>query len=139
MLRRGMNRSIRSVLVALIALAPAPALACRIWTPSAALSVLHPALPRSLPPGSVAFEVQFEHPEGGWDALFAGTRARVRRVVQGDYAGAEVIVRDRGGIRITCYDPIPNGGSGFVFGTPVGYENGVLVLQPIFASPYGNR
>lgn len=134
-----MHRSILFVVVALVALAPTPASACRIWMPSAALSVFHPALPRPLPPGAVAFDVQFEHPQGGWDALRAGARARVRRVIQGDYSGDAVIVRDREGIRITCYNPIPNGGSGFIFGMPVGYENGVLVLQPMFASPYMNR
>jgi hypothetical protein len=137
-LRRGMRRFICSI-IALAGLAATPAMACRIWTPSAALSVIHAALPQPLPPGAVAFDVQFELIDGGWSALFTGIRPRVRQVIRGNYSGDIVIVRDRAAIRVTCYDPITNGGSGIILGMPVGYENGVLVLQPIFASPYRNR
>jgi hypothetical protein len=128
-----------SIFIALAALGAAPATACRIWMPSAAVSVIHSALPQPLPQGAVAFDVQFEDPDGGWAALSTGTRARVRRVIQGNYSSDILIVRDRGGIRIMCYDPIRYEGSGLIFGMPVGYENGLLVLQPIFASPYVRR
>jgi hypothetical protein len=129
-----MRKAFLAVLLAFAGLAATPAMGCRIWMPSAAVSVIHSELPSSLPPGAMAFDVQFEEPEGSWEALFRGTRARVRRVVRGDYAGAVVIVRDRAdGVRITCYNPIrPGSGAGLVVGIPTGYENGVLVLQPIF-------
>ena len=120
------------LLALLVGAMAAPASACRTYIPSADVSVIHQELPASLPPDTLVADVQFERPDGGWPELFKGARARVRRVIQGHYSGDVVIVRDAQ-IRITCYDPIRFGGRGYILGKPVGYENGVLVLQPVFA------
>ncbi len=104
--------------------------------PSADVTVIRPELPTHLPPNAFVADVKFDHPEGGWAELFKGAHAHIRRVIQGEYRGDVVIVRDSvgpGQIRITCYDPIRFGGSGYIIGTPTGYENGLLVLQPTFA------
>jgi hypothetical protein len=130
-----MRRSIRFAFMALSAAAGTAATACRIYTPSADLAVTHAELPRQLPTGAFVAEVQFERPDRSWLELRDGARARVRRVVQGDYRGDFVIVRDTAQFRITCYNPFRNEGSGFIVGTPTGFENGILVLEPIFASP----
>jgi hypothetical protein len=127
---------LRHLLIGLTAcLAATPAPACRVYTPSADLSVLHEILPDPLPRGIFVAEIAFERPEDGWEALFKGAPARVRKMVQGRYGGERVIVRDRAALRIMCYDPIRDDGVGFLLGTPAGHENGVLVLEPIFATP----
>ncbi|HZF96281.1 MAG TPA: hypothetical protein VEZ20_15570 [Allosphingosinicella sp.] len=119
-------------LAALAGLAAAPAAACRIYNPGADLSVLHRALPPTLPPDLFVAEIEFEQPDAGWDELFSGTRARVRRLVRGHYRGGVVVVRDVEGLRIPCYPPVRDGGSGYLLATPIGFENGVLVVQPVF-------
>ena len=130
-----MRKLVLTALVAIAGLAATPVTACRIWTPSASLSVIHRTLPTPLPSGALAFDVQFAAEDRGWEVLRRGARVRVRRVIQGHYTGGTVIVRDLGdanGIRIICYEPIRYDGAGVIIGIPTGYENGILVLQPIF-------
>lgn len=136
-----MSRYISALFVALSPLAAMSADACRTYIPHADLSVIHQQLPKPLPSDLIAADVQFEDPEGGWAALSKGTRVNVRRIIQGQYSGDAVIVRDRppAGVRITCYNPIRFDGFGFIIGRPTGWESGVLVLQPVFNSPPARR
>lgn len=132
---RRMHKSILIWCALFIGMLGTPAVACRVNTPSAQVSVIHPQIPANLPTDVFVAHVQFERPDGGWDELFRGARARVTRVIQGDYLGSEIIIRDLvepNDVRITCYDPIGFGGSGYIVGKPVGYENGVPVIQPTF-------
>ena len=130
--RRNMRQPSLLLLASLIGFAASPVEACRIYTPSADLSVIHRELPRPLPADLFVFEVQFEQPGAGWAELHEGARARVRRIIQGDYSGDVLIVRDAAEIRITCYAPVRYGGLGIVLGRPVGVENGHMVLEPVF-------
>lgn len=130
-----MGKRFLLLLGSLAGLDPASAVACRIYTPGADQSVIHRELPHPLSPDLFVAEVEFEHPEAGWSELFNGTRARVRRVIQGTYRGNVVIVRDALGpdeMRITCYAPVRDGGSGIVVGRPIGSEGGLLVIKPTF-------
>jgi len=119
------------VIVALACLAATPATACRIRLPSAERSVIHSELPRNLPAGAVVADVELGSDDATWQRLNEGARVRIRRMIQGDYRGEALIVRELG-LMITCYSPFPLGRSGFVVGKPVGYENGVLVIEPIW-------
>ena len=112
-----------------------PAKACRIYTPSANLSVLHRQLPPSLPSEIFVAEVQFERPDAGWRELREGARAHVVRLIQGDYTGDVVIIRDTADLRVTCYAPVRYEGHGIILGSPVGTEGGFLVVEPIFETP----
>jgi hypothetical protein len=116
-----------------------PAEACRIYTPSANLSVIHRQLPPSLPSDVFVAEVQFEQADAGWAELREGTRARVVRVIQGNYSGEILVIRGTAEIRITCYAPVRYGGSGIVIGRPAGVEDGHMVLEPIFETPEERR
>ena len=100
--------------------------------PKADLSVIWQELPLDLPKGTFVAEVKFDDPTAGWSELNKGTRAQVIRVVQGSFKGREVIVQDTGELRITCYAPVRFGGSGYIIAKPIGYERGVLIVQPIF-------
>ncbi len=120
----------------LIGLLGAPALACRSYNPFADISVIQKQLPAELPPDAFVAQIQFYYPNGGWTELGGGARARVLRLVQGYYSGIDIIVRDHPGLRefrALCYDPIGLSGSGYLVGKPVGYENGVIVIQPAIA------
>lgn len=116
-----------------------PVGACRIYTPSADLSVIHRELPRPLPSDLFVAEVQFERSDAGWAELREGARARIKRIIQGDYSGDVLIIRDAAEIRITCYAPVGYGGAGIVVGRPVGVENGHIVLEPVFEGPRERR
>jgi hypothetical protein len=61
-----------------------------------------------------------------------GSRAHVQRLVQGLYTGKDIVVRDAATIRVACYAPVRFGGTGYIIGTPSGYENGLLVVEPFF-------
>ncbi|HEX8194281.1 MAG TPA: hypothetical protein VF552_15410 [Allosphingosinicella sp.] len=113
--------------------------ACRIYIPAADLSALHRTLPHPLPADLFVAEVQFERPDAGWNELREGTRARIERVIQGAYSGDMLIVRDSGAVRVTCYAPLRYGGAGIILGRPVGYENGQMVLEPVFEGPRQRR
>jgi hypothetical protein len=119
--------------------AASPTEACRIYMPSADLSVIHRELPRPLPSELFVAEIQIERPDAGWAELREGTRARIRRIIQGDYSGDVLIIRDGAEIRVTCYAPVRYGGAGIVLGTPVGVENGHMVLEPVFEGPTERR
>lgn len=116
-----------------------PAEACRIYTPSADLSVIHRKLPSSIAPDLIVVEVQFEQPDAGWSELSKGTPARVVRVIQGEVPGDVLIIRDTAEFRATCYAPVRYGGSGIVMGKSAGVENGQVVLQPVFEQAEARR
>jgi hypothetical protein len=106
--------------------APATAEACG----GSGAAYLSKAPPGWAPADAIVAEVEFDA------ALFqlrpnfdSPLRARIRRMIQGDYAGATLLVR---------VDPIPCGSpfghvmSGFLVGRPDGMEDGVLVVAPMF-------
>lgn len=130
-----MRRCILLVLCGFVGLMAAPAMACRIYMPGADVSVLHREPPQPLPSGLFVAEVAFENPEAGWRELLRGTRARIIRVIQGSYDGDMIIVRDllnHDEIRLVCYAPVRDGGTGFIIGTPIGFVDDVMVLKPRF-------
>lgn len=125
---------IRPTLVAAaLLLAPGPAQAC--LTASSHLALIHSALPAPLPEGAIVAEVEI----GAGDAplhlaaegpLYStGLSARVRRMIQGDYSGDTLILRPAH--MTSCDNPFDNGRVGYVVGTVRGYEDGVLVLDPV--------
>ena len=120
-----------SGLAATIALAATPALACRV-APSNPWALIHAALPNPLPSGAIVAEVEFDRDSLSNTQLLhhPGVRARVRRVIQGHYRGSSLIVR-RTGMWTDCDRPAANGTSGLIVARPVGFESGVLVVEPI--------
>jgi hypothetical protein len=128
-----MLRNIWPILVA-AAISVMPASACRTYDASVDVSIFHDQVPGDLVPEMFVAEVEFEHPELGWRGLQVGARAKIKRTIQGDYSGSEVIVRDSAVVRISCYNPYRKKTSGTIVGRSNGYEGGVLVLEPVFAS-----
>jgi hypothetical protein len=107
-------------------LAPGAAQAC--WGPGRAY--LHKVLPGWIPADAIVAEVEFD------TAFFellpnfdTPLRARVRRMIQGAYSGATLLVRHQ----TDCDSPFGNGMSGFLIGRPDGMDNGVLVVVPMAA------
>lgn len=93
---------------------------------------VHSGLPRPLPRGAIVADVAFEQPPAGdfrTHLLTLGIRARVRRMVQGDYAGAYVIVRPV--TWSSCDGAFVNGDAGIIVTVPRRIERGVLVLDPL--------
>jgi hypothetical protein len=90
--------------------------------------MMHDALPRPLPRGTIVADVAFESTD---DAQLrgAGIRARIRRMIQGDYRGDTLIIRQR--IRTSCDAPFHNGAAGLIVATPIDMQDGVLVVSPI--------
>ena len=132
-----MLRTILVCFAILIGMQAAPAVACRTYNRLADISVIQEQLPAKPPLDAFVAKIQFEHIGGGWPDLFRGARARITRLVQGTYLGTDVIVRDHAGpgeFRPICYDPMRTG-AGYIIGRPVGYENGVLVIQPALVQP----
>lgn len=112
--------------------AASPASGCRI-EPADPAAIIHDSLPA---PGIAAFvaEVDFEPGSLRPETLHgAGALARVRRVVQGSYRGTSVVV-GRVGLWADCDRPAANGEAGIIVAKPVGYENGLLVVEPILVS-----
>lgn len=110
-------------------LAPEPATAC--MGDSLTRALIHNAPPAPLPTGAVIAEVRFEstdlrHLQG------EGVRAEVRRMIQGDYAGRTLIVRQVN--PTSCSDPFENGVEGLIVAIPLGTVNGELVVNPIDAA-----
>lgn len=138
----GMRRRASHILLAFLGAAATPAIACKIYTPGVDISVVHQDVPLSITSDVFVAEVQFEQPDAGWLELFKGARANILRVIQGNYRNDLLIVRDALGpdeIRVTCYNPIPTSGRGIILGIPLGIENGLLVLKPIFTSAPRSR
>jgi hypothetical protein len=109
-----------------------PATACRI-APSNPPAMIHAALPTPLPAGVLIAEVELRpedvasyYPEGR-------VRARIVRLIQGDYRGSALIFRPRNGLVTDCDRPGANGTSGLIVAIPTGYEEGVLVAEAIMA------
>lgn len=122
--------------IATIAIAFAtPAVACRTYTPSANLSVLHRQIPASISSEQFVAEVQFEDADAGWADLREGARARIVRVIQGHSVGEVLIVRDTAEVRIICYPPIRYDGHGILVGKPTGFQDGHLIVEPVFETP----
>ena len=134
-----MPKTSLALIAVLASLSASPVQACRMYTPSADLSVIHRQLPPSIPSDLFVAEVQFEQPDTGWEELGEGARAHVVRIIQGDYSGDVLIIRDTAEIRITCYPPVRYGGSGIVLGRPAGVEDGHMVVEPIFETPDERR
>ncbi len=95
------------------------------------LSLIHDALPRPLPRGTIVADVAFD-PSTARLLNGVGMRARVRRMIQGDYRGRTLIVRQR--VMSSCDDPFGNGSAGLIVAVPVDMQNGVLVVAPILVS-----
>jgi hypothetical protein len=107
-------------------LAPAPAQACG----GSGAAFLRKVLPGWAPADAIVAEIEFDA------ALFelrpnfdSPLRARIRRMIQGDYAGATLFVRVD---PMPCGSPFGHSMSGFLVGTPDGMEDGVLVVVPMF-------
>ncbi len=96
---------------------------------------IHDALPSPLPKGTFVAEVEFEPvPEQGAtrEVLWGtGIRARVHRVLQGDYRGNDVIARPT--LLTSCDTIFGNGRAGLIVAIPRGLQNGTLVIDPITA------
>jgi hypothetical protein len=91
--------------------------------------VIHNELPSPLPAGTLIAEVDIA-PDASESELFrSGVRARIRRLVQGEYRGDFVVLR--GGRRHSCYYPFANGRSGLIIGVPLELEGDVLTVRPI--------
>ncbi len=131
MKRRG--ALLTSILV--MAMSAAPANACRIWSPQFALSLTHDALPERLSPDLIVAEVDFGTPHIDDNALYtSGVRANVLRVIQGPRRSAIIVQKRLGNdeLRVVCYRT--RGGAGLFVGRPRGFENGVLVVEPMMVS-----
>lgn len=108
-------------------LAPAGASACEAQDFETA--IMHSALPTPLPAGTIIADVALD--EGEAMALWEdGVRARIRRLIQGDYRGATLIVRQR--VVTSCgLNPFANGRAGLIVARPVEMIAGELVVAPI--------
>ena len=115
-----------SVITAALVCVAGPASACR-WIGNHR-ALIHSALPSVLPPEAIVLDVQIEGENSG-DLYRDGLRARVRRVVSGDFDGAFVVVKLAGAS--SCDSPFENGSSGLIIGfwTPEETFSPVLVQQ----------
>ena len=108
-------------------LAAAPAQACRIA--SANTAYIHDRLPSPLPKGLIVALVSFEHVGSSYRK---GDRARVQRIIQGDYKGRYLIGRQAWST--SCSAPFANGRKGYVVAAPRGIRDGRLVVHFIEVS-----
>lgn len=116
---------IAAIFVAVLVGFAGPASACR-WIGNHR-ALIHSAVPSVLPTGAVVLDVEIE-PEN--DSLYReGMRARVRRVVSGDFDHAIVTIRLEG--QGSCDHPLENGSAGMIVGflMPDGYLSPLLVQQ----------
>jgi hypothetical protein len=128
-----MKRLILAAALAIMLL-PGQARACMIS--DALETLIHDALPRPLPRGTIIANVTFESTSEA-QLHGGGIRATVRRMIQGDFRGRTLIVRQR--IISSCDDPFGNGRSGLIVSVPIGMENGMLVVAPILVSRLHRR
>ena len=119
-----------------IGLVSTPATACRNPANNYSVSVVRTQLPAKLPVDAFVARIEIERPGGEFSELAKGVRVRVTRVLQGTYLGVGMIVRGLGGpnevVMTSCASYSFGGPAGYIIGRPVGYENGVLVIQPEF-------
>jgi hypothetical protein len=116
-------------LAAALALLLAPASAEACGGPGSAY--LHKVLPAWIPADAIVAEVAFDMEFFALRPNFdTPLRARVRRMIQGSYSGATLLVRLTG---TSCDSPFGNGISGFLVGTPGGMDDGELVVVPMLA------
>ncbi len=138
-----MRKSISFFCVIFIALLGTPAVACRSYDDNYWVSVVRAQLPAKLPEDAFVARIEVERPNDEWSELAKGVRVRVTRVLQGTYIGEDVIVRDQPRldqiVMTSCGIYRFGGAAGYVIGTPVGYENGVLVIQPAFLQTIPRR
>lgn len=131
-----MLRMLLFCLAIFVSMQTTPAVACRAPWNGYAITVVRNQLPAKLPEDAFVARIEVEHPEGLWAELGRGIRARMTRVVQGNYLGEEVIVRDHPSENVvvssSCNTVSFGSAAGYIVGRPVGYENGVLVIQPNF-------
>lgn len=112
-----------------LAFASGAAEACR--TAAAHLAIIHNAVPERLTQDLVVAEVELPEMD---ERLFhqQGGVARVLRVIHGEVAGGELIVRP---LRWTsCSHAFDNGRRGILVGTVTGRETGRPVLNPGWVS-----
>lgn len=118
-----------AVAAAGLLLVPGRAEACMIADAREAL--IHSALPRPLPRGTIIADVVFEDVDE--NRLHRdGIRVRIRRLIQGDVHGTTMIVRQR--IQSSCGDPFVNGTAGLIVAIPVETLAGETVVAPIEAT-----
>jgi hypothetical protein len=119
-------RSLAPLLLA-AALFPATAHACRI--PSAMTPLLHERLPRPLPAGTVAAEVEIAADVR--TSLTQPIDARIIRMLRGHYRGTRLRI-DRTVVTSCDADPSP-GSRGIVVGRILSRTDALLVIDPIRA------
>ena len=132
----GMLKSVSLFCAIFIGMIGTPAVACRSSNDNYWVTVVRSQLPAKLPADAFVADIQVEHPDSQWSELATGVRAHVTRLVQGTFTGVDVIVRGQTlpnqFIMTSCGSYSFGGPAGYVIGTPLGYENGVLVIQPTF-------
>lgn len=120
-----MNRLGMALAASVMAIAQ-PASACLIAQSQEAL--IHSALPSPLPADAVVLDVVIR--SGDASSLYgSGLRVHVRRIVQGDVRGAEMLLRTP--VETSCDVPFANGSSGLVVGYLSG-EGSEQTLSPVF-------
>lgn len=130
-----MDRLLLPLIAAVATACATPATACRTYTPSANLSVLHRQIPAFVSSEQFVAEVHFENADAGWGELREGARARIIHVIQGHSDGEIIIVRDTAEFRIICYAPIRYDGHGILVGKTAGFRDGHLIVEPVFETP----
>src|SRR4051812_19946762 len=97
-------RCLIPVLAASALFGASPASACRI-APSNPSAMIHAGLPTPLPTGALIAEVELQ-PEDVASYFPEGrVRARIIRLIQGDYRGSALIFRPRNSIVSDCDRP----------------------------------
>lgn len=106
---------------------PASAAAC-LWGGGDAL--FHNGIPEDLPADLVVAEVHIEG-DDGYLLYASGLAARVSRVVQGPVSARQLILHTS--VSYDCEWPFENGTDGLIVGRLTGEQDGVPILEPVFA------
>lgn len=118
-------------LVAIVGLSlTSPAWAC--GSGENVFAYIHSVLPTPLPSGTFIAEVEFEPREtDDMHGAIIGEdhRAKIIRLVQGDFSGQDIIVRRD--FETSCDVEFANGRRGLVIAEPLNIEDGVLVINPV--------
>ena len=106
---------------------PASATVC-LWGGGDAL--IHNGIPEDLPADLVVAEVHIEG-DDGYLLYTSGLAARVSRVVQGPVSTPQLILHTS--VSYDCEWPFENGTDGLIVGRLTGEQDGVPILEPVFA------
>ena len=90
---------------------------------------IHNVLPSPLPAGTLIADVEIASDADAAELFRSGVRARIRRLIQGEYRGDILILR--ASTQHSCYFPFTNGRSGLIVGVPLAFEDDVLAVDPI--------